>query len=470
MNFNFKEFVILIKEILIICLILTVSSVFAQKRAFCVYPNHLKKINKKASPTSKLKLYRKYFHKDSLKQARQLEKYWQQQFDSIFYALHATEKKMAKKLAKMKTRNTRKVLHIKEDINKLHKSPVFDSVWSMIPIDTTLNLNSSQLPERVSEKADEAVRSRSKTNIPYNSTLKDVAVVNDGIKGYESGVNYVDTLKSINTEQITVILEKQVQRVNELEGVNELSAQAEEMNHLKGMKDEYKTQMDIYMDSASRKEQAQKKAEEAAMEYISRNPQLMKEVQEKVNRLMKKYSVVPNSNDLSTAIKRTSLKGRSFRERLVLATNFQVLTLDPFSIDLAPTVGYRINSRFTIGLGGTYRQTFRKDSIPAISSSVWGYKNFVSYDILNSFFFYSEFARNTSGLIKTENTNQRNWEQAWQAGLGRRFSVHRKIDMTVVLTYNLLHQKDDSIYPGRWAVKVGFQTSELAMLKRRPDN
>ena len=112
---------------------------------------------------------------------------------------------------------------------------------------------------------------------------------------------------------------------------------------------------------------------------------------------MKKYSMVPNSNDLSTAIKRTSLKGRTFKERLVLATNFQILNYRPVMIDFSPSVGYKFNSRFAVGVGGMYRQTF-KASLSRLSPQVIGYKVFSNYDVVNNFFAYVEFARNSVSL------------------------------------------------------------------------
>lgn len=160
----------------------------------------------------------------------------------------------------------------------------------------------------------------------------------------------------------------------------------------------------------------------------------------KLSLLMKKYSVVPNSNDLSSARKRTSLEGRTFRERLVIATNFQVISLDPVSIDFAPTIGYMFNKRFIAGLGATYRQKFGTDSIPALSPDVWGYKAFTSYDVLRNFFAYGEYERNSPGRESAEYGSNRIWKAAFLAGVGRKFAVHRKVDMTLIVGYNFLHE------------------------------
>jgi hypothetical protein len=160
------------------------------------------------------------------------------------------------------------------------------------------------------------------------------------------------------------------------------------------------------------------------------------------------------------------MKGRPFRDHLYLAANVQMLSTQPLSIDFSPMIGYRFNKLFLAGIGGNYRQTF-KDSIPMLSPSVLGYKAFASYDLLRSFFMYGEFDRNSPGLSKAENGVKRVWKNAAFVGIGRRFIIHPKLEVTLLFMYNFLHENNDLVYPNAWNVKVGFQSSELGFLKRR---
>jgi len=143
-----------------------------------------------------------------------------------------------------------------------------------------------------------------------------------------------------------------------------------------------------------------------------------------------------------------------------------VPSIDPLAIDFSPQVGYKLNRKFVIGIGGTYRQSFG-DSVPSLAPTVFGYKAFSSYEVVSSFFAYTEYDRNSPGIKKEEGKSVRMWNDALFLGAGRKFTVHPKIEMTLIIAYNFLHQLSDPIYPKPWMVKVGFQTSELAMLKNR---
>ncbi|HMR56810.1 MAG TPA: hypothetical protein PKC10_05790, partial [Cyclobacteriaceae bacterium] len=242
---------------------------------------------------------------------------------------------------------------------------------------------------------------------------------------------------------------------------------------LQAMRDPFDTKMGTLKgqaenlnDSTARKEFLKQQAEELAMEYINNNPQLLNEVKRKTDWLMKRYSTVVNSNDLSTAVKKTSLSGRTFKERLVVAPNFQILNLEPVSLDFVPQLGYRFTSRFTIGFGGTYRQTF--NDVPTLAPDVIGGKLFSSYDVIKSFFGYAEYAQNSPGMSTQEGKSKRIWKDALLLGAGRRFAIHRKLDMTMTALYNVFHKSPDPIYPRAFMIRVGFQLSDVALVKAKP--
>jgi hypothetical protein len=223
----------------------------------------------------------------------------------------------------------------------------------------------------------------------------------------------------------------------------------------------------VLTDSAQLKAEARRKAEALATDYLAEHPEIMEGVQNKMNRLMKRFSVVPNSTDLSSARKRTSLEGKSLKERLYLAANFQVIAIKPFSVDFSPAVGYRLSTRWVAGLGAMYRKTF-DGSMLGISPEAAGIRLFASYDVLANFFLYTEVAGNSVGVSNPEKPAARIWEESFLTGLGRQFLIHPKVEMTVTTAYDLLHEPGNAIYPRPWSVRVGFQLSELALLKRKP--
>ena len=485
---------------------------------------HLQKVLEQDNPFKKRKAYLRYFHKDSLRYVKEVDRYWQAKFDSATTIV-------SEKRAKAKERIGRTINQPKDIVKRLEATAQINKEMYQFPSALEIRYSQKQLQNIYSSmryylvamskdtagvlnqllQADPSFKAvLDQFNKPgFNAPLSSgeglglpagqagLRLFGNGIRGLDQNLkgelkeklgknSYVKGVNEIKGDAGKYIGEfnqyKQYANMTPdslvQSGVSYLKAEAQDrvlsaagfeghqkqMNQFNQLQSQYKGQLSDLQDSTARKEMAKKKAEELAMQSIADNPGIMQAAQKKMNLLMKKYSYVPNSNDLSTAIKRTSLAGRTFRERLVLGTNFQVLSIDPFSFELAPQAGYRFNSRLTLGIGGTYRQTF-KDSIATLSPEVFGYKAFVSYDLVKSFFAYSEYAQNSPGVKVQEGISKRIWKPAALLGVGRKLSVHKKIDMTIVAIYNIMHTQGDPIYPKPFVVRVGFQLSDIAWLK-----
>jgi hypothetical protein len=276
-----------------------------------------------------------------------------------------------------------------------------------------------------------------------------------------------DSLKTLALRDGSAFAQKEMEsRMNAFGSMKDFKNYQKELSQVKGLQTQYQGQVDHLKDSAYLKKKAKEKAEELAMTYLQEHPEIMRGIQKKMNSLMRKYSIVPNSNDLSTATKRSSLKGKSLTERLVVAANFQMISPKPLSLDLSPILGYKINRFFAVGVGGLYRKTFT-DSIPRLSPQIIGYKAFVSHEVARNFFGYAEFGRNSPGVKVEEGRTLRIWKNAFIAGVGKRMLIHKNIEMTMLVAYNFSHQVNDPVYPRPFIVRVGFQLSELALLKRK---
>jgi hypothetical protein len=472
-----------------------------------------RKIEKAKNAETRLKRYEKYYSKDSLKQARKFEKQLDARGDSLVNAFRKQQEvierrsKAAKDGLNSKVYNTvyapwakkqsreqlqwleKHNIRISENLKQVllaHFEAYFLRASQNDSMLTSIKekMPGVTLPKQLSAKVDDyktlnpqkyfssdGLAKGKLPAIPGGEKINDLQGKAGQYTGKMKEVNgYRDTLG--DTEKAKLMASEKAEEAasgysDGLEGVSALKKSTQSMDKLKEMPLEYKTKAEQMQDSAYRKEQARQKAEEFAMEYINQHPELTRGAQRKMSLLMKKYSIIPNSNDLSTATRHTSLKGRSFKERLYIASNFQVLSLEPVSIDWSPMIGYRFNKRFLAGIGGNYRQSF-SDTIPAFSPDVLGYKVFSAYDIIKNFFAYGEFDRNTPGVNKTEQISQRIWKNAAFLGLGRKFPIHKKVEMTIVMMYNFLHERHDQIYPKPWCVRIGFQTSELAWFKPKP--
>lgn len=491
----------------------------AQLNNFTLSQSHARKIEQITSGRERLKKYHKYFHRDSIKQARQLERYWQAQEDSMRQVIIDEERIAKGKSKKVSNILLSKIATIERSLSKDHTNSFAIKNREAVNFSPSLvrvmhglltyycsldsqqilfrfelaklyELRNSKIPDfknqqnklgslpdinidKQTEKATTILHGNVPSNLQNNMQVNQGFELNSEFKQYgsdagkyNSSIQNPDIINRPLQEKGSALATKEFgSRMGDIGGLKEIQNSSGEIQKLKDIPNGYKNQVEQYTDSAYVKEQAKKKAEEMAMNYLNSNPEILRSVQAKMKLLTKTYSVIPNSNDLSTAIKRNSLKGKSFKERLYFSSNFQVLTLQPVSIDFSPMVGYKFNSKFVVGIGGMYRKTF-SDTIPALAPKVWGYKGFASYDVLQRFFAYTEYDQNTPGMRKVENNSIRIWKTAWLVGVGRKLTIHPKIQMTLLAAYNIVYQKNDPIYSNPWVVRVGFQTNELSMLKR----
>lgn len=202
------------------------------------------------------------------------------------------------------------------------------------------------------------------------------------------------------------------------------------------------------------------------VDSVLTNNKVLEAATQKVSHLFSKFTSFSSSSDLSDAKKRTSLEGKTFLERIVIGGTFNVVSTDPVSIDFAPQIGYRFTSLFTVGVGMNYRATFG-DSINYswhVSSRNIAVKAFTSYEFINSWFLTGE--SQFSSLGKNE-SNKTDWNANYFIGIGKKFLVHPKLHMTLTALYNLNSENQNQLYPQRFQIRVGFQTSDLAFRKKQ---
>jgi len=209
---------------------------------------------------------------------------------------------------------------------------------------------------------------------------------------------------------------------------------------------------------AARKELKKKMASQAK-QYISEHAEQIQQVQSKMGELKQKYSYVPNSNDLSTAKKRTSLKGESIWKRLVLGGNFSISNTNPLAIDMSPVLGWKFNKLFEIGISGAYRAKFGADKTGVNTfenENVYGYSLFANHMVFKNFFGYLEGER-ISKVSGTEEVNSRKWHQTLLLGIGRKFKIAKFLEMQAIVSYNFLHDNNDGVYNSPVVFKTGFR-------------
>lgn len=437
------------------------------------------------SPNKKLKKYRFFFSKDSLKEMKRYERLLKKSFNSDHKSTDA-KLKIESELFSLNTKlNMAGFIKVKQDSSSFGQ--ITKPQWNRnFEIDTSshlLSLLSANKPKQpvalFRMKAFPLLNVKSYANLSSLPSLSefnkwggkadiDAKNVLQYKNQYGANLSY-DSLKKAAIRNEMESLERQAE--NSLMGDSRMGAMGNYHKQIESMRAEqlqYKKQMEQWKDSTYRKQQVREKASQEALDYLQKNSHLLKNAQDRMQVLMKKYSVVPNSNDLSTAIKQTSLKGRTFKERLVLGGNFNVVSMTPFSVDASPMIGYRWNTKFYTGIGLNYRLTFN-DSLKYksyISPSNTSIRVFGNYDLIKNFFAYAE--TEFAGLKAKSAENSKNeWRVNYFVGLGKKFLIHPKIFMTITCLYNVNGDLSNSSYPSRFQYRIGFTTSDLAFRKKK---
>ena len=391
---------------------------------------HLQKIEKTKTAASKLKRYKKFYSRDSSRFMKNAGRVRNKIMDSVA---------LVESLVQSKTG---------------------------LPSELSQKLNAGKIPRKdykqlLSKYGPEQAKEYVQQFNQYS----------DDFKKYKSkyGDINIEDLKQEKVAEGKKLLEDKLKKESSsLLNQKEISSYQKEVDVWRKEQFKYNEQLQQLGDSAYLKQQAREKAERLAMEYLENNPAILKATQAKANALMKVYSYVPNSNDLSTAVKRTSLKGRTFKERLVLGGTFQIVTIKPFIVDFFPMIGYKIKSNWSAGVGGSVRLA-ASDNASNLMSESFGYKGFSSYDLIKNIFAFTEFNRNSTGRASVEEGGQVQWQSSWLLGAGKKISIYHKLDMTVLALYNFFHEPGDPLYPKPFTIRVGFQLSDTALLKRRGD-
>jgi hypothetical protein len=183
-------------------------------------------------------------------------------------------------------------------------------------------------------------------------------------------------------------------------------------------------------------------------EHFEGKQELLEGAVGNMQKLKKKYSTVLSSNDLSTATKRSSLKGKKLKERLIFGGSFQLYIDRSSVIDLNPEVSYYLNKELNIGLGGNYRldfDGFGKSDKPAI----YGWRTFAEHSILAGFYGHIELeALHLDSSVESS----KNWSHSVLSGLEKRIRLSETVEGQITMLYNFSY-KNSPIYSSPWTIR-----------------
>jgi len=217
------------------------------------------------------------------------------------------------------------------------------------------------------------------------------------------------------------------------------------------------------------------KAKEKGAGAFEQHQDKVQQVQDNAQKLKKKYSSVADARDLSTAVKRNSLKGEPLGQRLVLGGTFQItpsfsrkdsikgLPNDySAAVDLSPVIGYKLNKKFTVGGSFTYRANIVVDEFET-QNETYGYRGFLEYFLKESIFLHGEYqalrtarATEPASAVQSMDQGMGQWMHGALVGLGKEFGLFKGFRGQVMVLYDFLYDGAVSPYKRPMSIRFGL--------------
>jgi hypothetical protein len=501
-----------LKKALYILLILCPGILFSQSFKVNLSPKHEQKLGHVKSGHKRMMKYYKYHKKDSAQHSKKKNKQYKKELDSL-RKTEAKGKKLSEELAKRGIKNDVQMAYaekLQAEVKQLNVA-LKDSTAS----DSAKQVAKKRMKEISNDKVNQTLAT---TGHPYKTKFQESQRLKNELKGYfaiSKDSCASDSVRKVAREKAKElalqqamgnpkfkglyehykqngknpdweVIGQQVPGMDSLQGIfdsnpDELMQGAEDMasntlaqesglgdlNEKTGAMNEALEQQKSLLDPKNLQNQGKKEA----IDHFANHSGKVQGAQAKMGSLLGKYKEFTNSGDLSDAVKRTSLEGKTFKERIVLGGNFNIVSTDPIAVDLSPLIGYRINSKFFMGLSMNFRQTFGTvDSLNFnwyVSPTNTSFRIFANYDLIKNFYASAEWEISGSKNQKTSIESAKKWNNNYFIGLGKKILIHPKLFMTVTALYNLNSEKRNPTHPQRFQMRIGFQTSDLAFRKRK---
>lgn len=185
-------------------------------------------------------------------------------------------------------------------------------------------------------------------------------------------------------------------------------------------------------------------------------------------KLMKlKYSSIGNSNDLKTAVKQKSLKGTPLGQRTYLGGNFNLNGTTPIVLDISPQIGCYLNKKWITGIGGVYRSNFgaSENINSTFPENAFGYNLFMQYSLVKDLFLYSEYNRLKQGQLFSDNNGSIQWNSTTLIGLGMDISLRSIVNGKLMILYDTNQNSNKRLFSVPIIIKMGFNMNALGRVK-----
>jgi len=249
--------------------------------------------------------------------------------------------------------------------------------------------------------------------------------------------------------------EKQIAKIDE---IGELQKQSQKLEQLKQQQLEYQQQLEQYKEQKIVKDQLKQRAAERGAAFFAQYEDKLKAAQNGYGSYKKKF--LRAKNEKWWHLKPNAMKEKPFRERLVIGGYTQVVRLQTSAIDLSPLVGYKLTGVFVAGISGTYRLDLGVNGYsPNFNKLIYGYRTYLDAKVYKGFYLHGEFEQMSIELPSITNVDitSRKWVPAVHLGIGKHYSIRKKIYGYIQGLYNPLFEYNHSPYANKFVMRIGIE-------------
>ncbi len=249
--------------------------------------------------------------------------------------------------------------------------------------------------------------------------------------------------------------DKLLEEVTNLPQARLLKEQAEKMKAYKPLPEGYRDDMGQFQTNDFVKEKLEAKAEEFKKIGETTLQEKFDQAQTKITEAKQKF---PSLESLEDAPKRYNPhKDKPFLQRIILGGNFQVNRQEPVSADLSLMLTYPLSLRSAIGVSGGTRVFLGKAKVARTRDQATGFRAFYRHTIYKSFYLQANYEVTK---LRTEDLNDNQLGEQWVKtallGIGRKFTIAKKIQMNFGLFYDLFFDATQSPNDQAWVMRLGF--------------
>jgi hypothetical protein len=177
--------------------------------------------------------------------------------------------------------------------------------------------------------------------------------------------------------------------------------------------------------------------------------QQVNEAQSQINQLKDKITKSASGNGESEMpdFKPNNQKTKSLLKRLEFGTNLQTVKSNyffPSTSDIALSVGYKLNDKSVIGVGGSYKMGWGKDARHVtITSQGIGLRSFLDIKIKGNFWLSGGAEMNYRNQFDNFEVlrNYTPWQKSALLGLSKKYKVNKRIKGNIQLLYDFLNKQ-----------------------------